>query len=140
MANRSTSTTKLNGYSSRSHAIFTITVHRTIVEVLEELGEDFSPKTRTRSFSSKLHLVDLAGPCTNPSTIVEVLEEMGENFMAKTRTSSFSRNPHLVDLAGSKRVKRSGITGKELKEATHINRGLVALADLIAPLPSYPHP
>ena len=27
--------------SSRSHAIFTITIHRTVVEVMNELGEDF---------------------------------------------------------------------------------------------------
>eukprot|EP00798_Chlamydomonas_sp_ICE-L_P012134 gene12134-15246_t len=61
MVNRSTSSTKLNDRSSRSHALFTITVHRTIVEVMDELGEDFRAKIRTSSFSSKLHLVDLAG-------------------------------------------------------------------------------
>lgn len=44
MDNRSTSSTKLNDRSSRSHAIFTITVHRTIVEVSNEVGEDFKAK------------------------------------------------------------------------------------------------
>ncbi len=41
---------------------------------------------------------------------------------------------HLVDLAGSERVKRSGVTGKELKEATHINGGLLALGNVISAL------
>ena len=47
--------------SSRSHAIFTITVHRTMVEVMNEVGEDIKAKVRTSEFTSKLHLVDLAG-------------------------------------------------------------------------------
>ncbi|EFJ50779.1 inversion kinesin InvA [Volvox carteri f. nagariensis] len=95
MENRSTSSTKLNDRSSRSHAIFTITVQRTIVEVLNELGADLKAKVRTSEFTSKLHL---------------------------------------VDLAGSERVKRSGVTGKELKEATHINSGLLALGNVIVAL------
>ncbi|KAG2492591.1 hypothetical protein HYH03_009252 [Edaphochlamys debaryana] len=93
--NRSTSSTKLNDRSSRSHAIFTITISRTIVEVLNELGSDLKAKVRTSEFTSKLHL---------------------------------------VDLAGSERVKRSGVTGKELKEATHINSGLLALGNVIVAL------
>ncbi|GLC45429.1 hypothetical protein PLESTB_000619800 [Pleodorina starrii] len=95
MDNRSVSSTKLNDRSSRSHAIFTITVQRTIVEVLNELGADLKAKVRTSEFTSKLHL---------------------------------------VDLAGSERVKRSGVTGKELKEATHINSGLLALGNVIVAL------
>lgn len=95
MDNRSTSSTKLNDRSSRSHAIFTITIHRTIVEVLNELDEGFKARVRTSEFKSKLHL---------------------------------------VDLAGSERVKRSGVTGKELKEATHINSGLLALGNVIVAL------
>lgn len=46
----------------------------------------------------------------------------------------FSSKLHLVDLAGSERVKRSGVTGKELKEATHINSGLLALGNVIVAL------
>lgn len=47
--------------SSRSHAIFTITVNRTMVDVLNEVGEDMRARVRTSEFVSKLHLVDLAG-------------------------------------------------------------------------------
>eukprot|EP00201_Polytomella_parva_P012750 CAMPEP_0175060814 /NCGR_PEP_ID=MMETSP0052_2-20121109/13239_1 /TAXON_ID=51329 ORGANISM="Polytomella parva, Strain SAG 63-3" /NCGR_SAMPLE_ID=MMETSP0052_2 /ASSEMBLY_ACC=CAM_ASM_000194 /LENGTH=664 /DNA_ID=CAMNT_0016326601 /DNA_START=242 /DNA_END=2232 /DNA_ORIENTATION=- len=95
MLNRSVSSTKLNDRSSRSHAIFTITVHRTMVEIMNEVDS---------------------------------------NFKAKVRTSEFTCKLHLVDLAGSERVKRSGVTGKELKEATHINSGLLALGNVIVAL------
>eukprot|EP00798_Chlamydomonas_sp_ICE-L_P003906 gene3906-13976_t len=40
---------------------------------------------------------------------------------------------------GSEWAKRSGVTGKELKEATHINSGLLDLGNVIVPPPSCPH-
>jgi len=92
MSNRSTTSTKLNDRSSRSHAIFTITVHRTMIEVVSGGG---GARVRTTEFMSKLHL---------------------------------------VDLAGSERNKRSGAIGKELKEASHINSGLLALGNVISAL------
>lgn len=61
MDNRSTSSTKLNDRSSRSHAIFTVAIHRTMVEVMGELGSDLKAKVVTTTFTSKFHLVDLAG-------------------------------------------------------------------------------
>ena len=41
---------------------------------------------------------------------------------------------YLVDLAGSERVAKSGVTGKELREAQHINKSLAALGDVMASL------
>jgi len=37
----------------------------------------------------------------------------------------------LVDLAGSERVDKSGVSGKELKEAQSINKSLAALSDVV---------
>lgn len=41
---------------------------------------------------------------------------------------------HLVDLAGSERAKRTQAVGQRLKEAIHINRGLLALGNVISAL------
>eukprot|EP00955_Chlamydomonas_euryale_P080697 363455-Chlamydomonas_euryale.AAC.3 len=66
MSNRSTTSTKLNDRSSRSHAIFTITVHRTMIEVVSGGG---GARVRTTEFMSKLHLVDLAGSERNKRSV-----------------------------------------------------------------------
>lgn len=42
----------------------------------------------------------------------------------------------IVDLAGSERVKRSGVVGKEFKEATNINGSLLALGNVVSALAS----
>jgi hypothetical protein len=41
---------------------------------------------------------------------------------------------YLVDLAGSERVKKSAVEGDELKEATHINKSLSALGNVMEAL------
>eukprot|EP01018_Ginkgo_biloba_P036571 Gb_24604 [translate_table: standard] len=41
---------------------------------------------------------------------------------------------HLVDLAGSERAKRIGADGLRFKEGIHINKGLLALGNVISAL------
>jgi Kinesin motor domain len=41
---------------------------------------------------------------------------------------------HLVDLAGSERVKRTKAEGQRLKEGININKGLLALGNVICAL------
>lgn len=41
---------------------------------------------------------------------------------------------HLVDLAGSERSKKTKTTGERFKEGVHINRGLLALGNVISAL------
>ena len=80
---RATGGTAMNHSSSRSHAIFTVTVRRTN------------------------HAEDGAGS---------------------------EAKLHFVDLAGSERQKKSGAEGSRLKEGIDINRGLLALGNVISVL------
>jgi len=41
---------------------------------------------------------------------------------------------HFVDLAGSERMKKTGATGSTMKEGISINKGLLALGNVISSL------
>ncbi|KAG8059471.1 hypothetical protein GUJ93_ZPchr0002g26634 [Zizania palustris] len=90
-SSRATASTNMNSQSSRSHAIFTISIEQ--------------KKSSTASDKLACHDYDIL-------------------------SSKF----HLVDLAGSERAKRTGADGLRLKEGIHINRGLLALGNVISAL------
>ncbi|VAI16559.1 unnamed protein product [Triticum turgidum subsp. durum] len=54
------------------------------------------------------------------------IEEMNDDYLCAKL--------HLVDLAGSERAKRTGSDGLRFKEGVHINRGLLALGNVISAL------
>ncbi|XP_044510244.1 kinesin-like protein KIN-4C [Mangifera indica] len=86
---RATGSTNMNSQSSRSHAIFTVTMEQKKINhgTTDDIGDDI--------LCAKLHL---------------------------------------VDLAGSERAKRTGADGLRLKEGIHINKGLLALGNVISAL------
>ncbi|KAK6792740.1 hypothetical protein RDI58_011821 [Solanum bulbocastanum] len=90
---RATGSTNMNNQSSRSHAIFTITMEQMC-------------KTGSNDGNSN--------------------ECMTEEYLCAKL--------HLVDLAGSERAKRTGSDGLRFKEGVHINRGLLALGNVISAL------
>lgn len=65
-------------------------------------------------------------------------QRRGSSRLYGTSTSSgpqvVSSKFHFVDLAGSERVIKTGNTGERLRESIHINRGLLALGNVIAAL------
>ncbi|GLJ36782.1 hypothetical protein SUGI_0741660 [Cryptomeria japonica] len=93
---RATGSTNMNSQSSRSHAIFTITI-----EQMRKWDAVLTGETGST-------------------------EDGGEDFLCAKL--------HLVDLAGSERAKRTGADGLRLKEGIHINKGLLALGNVISAL------
>ncbi|KAK7383166.1 hypothetical protein VNO78_28838 [Psophocarpus tetragonolobus] len=91
---RATGSTNMNNQSSRSHAIFTIT--------LEQMRKLNSPGD------------------------ISLNDTMNEEYLCAKL--------HLVDLAGSERAKRTGSDGLRFKEGVHINKGLLALGNVISAL------
>ncbi|KAJ0571875.1 putative plus-end-directed kinesin ATPase [Helianthus annuus] len=90
---RATGSTNMNSQSSRSHAIFTITMEQK----------------------------KLSG-----ATSVRVQDDAGDDILCAKL--------HLVDLAGSERAKKTGADGMRLREGIHINKGLLALGNVISAL------
>ncbi|CAI9116148.1 OLC1v1017224C1 [Oldenlandia corymbosa var. corymbosa] len=89
---RATGSTNMNSQSSRSHAIFTISMEQ-------------------KRMSS----------CSTGQA-----DDFGDEIL--------SAKLHLVDLAGSERAKRTGADGLRLREGIHINKGLLALGNVISAL------
>ncbi|KAE8666761.1 Kinesin-like protein BC2 [Hibiscus syriacus] len=89
---RATGSTNMNSQSSRSHAIFTITMEQK----------------------------------KNASCLNGVNDDIGDDILCAKL--------HLVDLAGSERAKRTGADGMRFKEGIHINKGLLALGNVISAL------
>ncbi|XP_057773194.1 kinesin-like protein KIN-4C [Salvia miltiorrhiza] len=87
---RATGSTKMNSQSSRSHAIFTISMEQ---------------RRRTNALAE---------------------DDVGDDVLIAKL--------HLVDLAGSERAKRTGADGSRLLEGIHINKGLLALGNVISAL------
>eukprot|EP00668_Euglena_longa_P002062 GGOE01002396.1.p1 GENE.GGOE01002396.1~~GGOE01002396.1.p1 ORF type:complete len:958 (-),score=204.08 GGOE01002396.1:195-3068(-) len=80
------------------------------------------------SRSHAIFIVDVAqaardNPDANPLLSAQQLSTTKKNM----RTSRLV----LTDLAGSERVKRSGVEGKAMQEAQHINKSLAALGNVV---------
>jgi kinesin family protein 4/21/27 len=98
--------TDMNEQSSRSHAIFSISIR-------QEKDNSGSPKNEWRR--------------STPVTSRRSFDASGD---AVVLNSKF----HFVDLAGSERLKRTNAVGDRAKEGISINQGLSALGNVISVL------
>ncbi|WIA39358.1 hypothetical protein OEZ86_005467 [Tetradesmus obliquus] len=125
---RAVASTNMNNRSSRSHAIFTITLEQRKRHIVRPASAppavEYTPGGST-----------LPPPCANSDTSEgESTEEEDEEELEGAGDDYLIAKMHLVDLAGSERAKRTGAQGARLKEAININKGLLALAKVITAL------
>lgn len=125
--NRATGSTDMNSQSSRSHAIFSVSLKQEKWVPSETVKKE-APKVQRglTHRQSTLNVKELVGQMEKQRKQEEI-EEQGEWM---TVNSKF----HFVDLAGSESLKRTAAEGERRKEGIHINAGLSALGNVISSL------
>jgi kinesin family protein 4/21/27 len=130
---RAVASTNMNNRSSRSHAIFTITLEQ---RRQPRMVQPSAAGGANSSSSGAAPATAAAGGEDSPGggSGSSSEEEDGEDGMDEAADDYLIAKMHLVDLAGSERAKRTGAEGARLKEAININKGLLALAKVISAL------
>ena len=100
-AKRKTAATLMNAHSSRSHTVFTVTVH------IKESNPEGEEVLRSVSTSCGHFIIMTNNPCSRIGKL------------------------NLVDLAGSENIGRSGAMDKRAREAGNINQSLLTLGRVI---------
>ncbi|RUP49764.1 hypothetical protein BC936DRAFT_141534, partial [Jimgerdemannia flammicorona] len=129
-ANRAVGATDMNEQSSRSHAIFSVTLKQ------EKWVPSSSPTTSPASSRGSPSPIPGSRGKRPGSAMSSHRQSMsgssedGEEGEWVVVNSKF----HFVDLAGSERLKRTSAAGERMKEGININAGLSALGNVISAL------
>ncbi|EHA8590245.1 Kinesin-like protein KIN-4A [Cocos nucifera] len=110
--NRATGSTNMNNQSS------------SLLFLISRFGFLFCDSRSHAIFTITLEQMRKLDPIISADGVP--IEDMSEDFLCAKL--------HLVDLAGSERAKRTGSDGLRFKEGVHINRGLLALGNVISAL------
>jgi len=94
----------------------------TIQDVLDQI--DFAEQNRSVAMTKM----------NTDSSRSHMCLEVTVHGLDKSKNKKIEGRLYLVDLAGSERVGKSGVTGKALQEAKHINKSLSSLGDVMAAL------
>jgi len=88
--------------------------------------------TNLNEHSSRSHMITVVSVAAGG--VDDAVGDCDDNSYAARGAMKTVSNLYLVDLAGSERVRRSNVSGNEMKEAQHINRSLSALGDVMEAL------
>ncbi|RXK40167.1 hypothetical protein M231_02625 [Tremella mesenterica] len=147
---RQTGSTSMNATSSRSHAIFSLTmIQKRPVTMPSSTPSPMRSETPTKLKrpSSTIGFPPARSPTPSSRGPPSSFQTIGSRVGGLSRPISMQLAPskeddfvvvtskfNMVDLAGSERLKRTAAQGERMKEGISINSGLLALGNVISTL------
>lgn len=134
LSERRQSATHVHEHSSRSHLLVIVTVTTKVTDLTDHRpveGDQWANNAKAKSGPAnkkqRSQIPRFSSRSLSSGAADVDKRKSGSEIYVKNKLQ-------LIDLAGSECVGVSGVTGKHLREAVHINRSLCALADVLTAL------